>query len=424
MLSFDPFWRAQYPRPEDLPVAKELPERVDVAIVGSGYTGLNAVRVLAQSGASVSVLERETIGWGASSRNGGMATAGLKRPIKAIFDTYGKQRGRVFWRASLEAIDLVEEVVRSEKIDCDWRRTGHVCLAYKPSHFEAMRETVRWLRDELGHECRALSPAELSAEIGSRVFHGGILDEHSGGLQPAKYVYGLARAVARHGARLHEGVVVSRVVPLREGFEIQTNQGVLRAGEVLIATNGYTDNLVPELKRRIFPVGSYIIVTKPLPAELQAELVPKGRMLYDSKNFLNYFRLTPDGRMLWGGRNDLSTDLDLERSAGILRAQLVHTFPQLRGVPLTHSWTGRLGITFDVMPHIGRVDGIHYALGYGGHGVAVASYLGTEVGRWMAGQIATSPFAEIPHPTKFFYRDEPWFVPIAARYYRLVDWMS
>ncbi len=424
MLSTEPFWCSQYPRPDDLPVAAALTERVDVAIVGSGYTGLNAARVLAKNGATVSVLERETIGWGASSRNGGMATAGVKRPIEAILAKYGEAQGRAFWQASLDAIDLVEEIVTTESIDCDWQRHGHLYLAYKRARFAAMRKKAAWYRDKLGHEVTAVAPSDLHTEIGSRVFHGGLTDANSGGLQPAKYVYGLAKAAARHGAHLHEKTDVQHITRRGKRFELQTSIGVLEAREVLIATNGYTDRLVPALKPRVFPVGSYIIVTEPLPQELQEELSPKGRMFYDSKNFLNYFRLTPDGRMLWGGRNDLSTDLDLERSADILKAQLLHTFPQLEGVALTHSWTGKLGITFDLMPHIGRVDGVHYAFGYGGHGLSIATYLGTEVGKLLAGQIATSPFAEIPHETRFFYRDEPWFVPLAARYYRLLDWVG
>lgn len=423
-LSHEPFWRVQYPRPNDLPVAEALPETVDVAIVGSGYTGLNAARVLAESGASVAVLERETIGWGASSRNGGMATPGIKRPIEEIFHEFGARQGRAFWRASLDAIDLLETIVTTESIDCDWRRAGHVYLAYKPSHFAAMRDHVRWFRDELGHHVTAVAPGDLRSEIGSDAFHGGLVDESSGALQPAKYVYGLARAVAERGVSLHEQVHVQNVGRAGNGFEVETGDGMLRAKYVLIATNGYTDRLVHELKPRVFPVGSYIIVTEPLSLEIQREISPKGRTFYDSKIFLNYFRLTPDGRMLWGGRNDLSTDLDLERSAENLRAQLVHTFPQLEGTPITHSWTGRLGITFDLMPHIGRIDGIDYALGYGGHGVSIATYLGTEVGKLMAGRISSSPFAEIPHPTRFFYRNEPWFVPVAARYYRFLDWLS
>lgn len=420
----EPFWRRQFPRPHDLPVAGELPARVDVAIVGSGYTGLNAARVLARAGATVAVIERETIGWGASSRNGGMATPGLKRPIASILRKYGDEKGRAFWRASLDAIELLGEIVKTEGIDCDWRRCGSVYLAYKTSHFDAMRESVAWYREALGHEVRAVAPGDLHEEIGTRVFHGGLVDELSASIQPAKYVYGLAAAVARHGASLHEMTDVERVIRDGEGFRLHTSAGEVRASDVLIATNGYTDRLVPALKPRIFPVGSYIIVTEPLSLGLQKELSPKGRMFYDSKNFLNYFRLTPDGRMLWGGRNDLSTDLDLQVSASILRAQLVHTFPQLDGVPITHTWTGKLGITFDMMPHIGRVDGIHYALGFGGHGVAVATYLGTEVGKLLTGHVASSPFVEIEHPTAFFYRNEPWFIPLAARFFRFVDWVS
>ena len=155
--------------------------------------------------------------------------------------------------------------------------------------------------------------------------------------------------------------------------------------------------LVPELKPKVFPVGSYIIVTEPLPQDLQDELSPKRRMFYDSKWFINYFRLTPDGRMLWGGRNDLSTDLDLNESAKILSAQLCKVFPELNDYAFTHTWTGKLGITFDLMPHIGEINGIHYALGYGGHGLSIATYLGTELGLLMSGQKDRSPYKEISH---------------------------
>lgn len=423
MLVTEPFWRSQFPRPADLSLAPALPERVDVAIVGSGYTGLNAARVLALSGASVSVIERETIGWGASSRNGGMVSPGLKCPIEKILERYGEEQGRRFWQASLDAIELIDEIVVTENIECDWHRNGYVVLAFKPAHFRAMRRSVSWYRERFGHEVTAVPSSELHGEIGSGAFHGGLLDTFAGGLQPAKFVYGLARAVTRLGVALHEKTDVQRITRRGSGLEIATSNGVVEAGEVLVATNGYTDNLVPALKPRVFPVGSYIIVTEPLSLDLQAELSPKGRMFCDSKNFLNYFRLTPDGRMLWGGRNDLSTDLDLHRSAEVLTEQMVHTFPQLEGIPVTHSWTGKLGITFDLMPHVGRVNGIHYAFGYGGHGLSIATYLGTEVGKLLSGEISSSPFAEIPHPTMFFYRNEPWFRSIAARYYRLVDWL-
>lgn len=419
-----PLWTEQHPRPADLPVTPVLPERVDVAIVGGGYTGLNAARVLVQQGSSAAVLERHTIGWGASSRNGGMATPGLKQSTSVIYKKYGRSLAHTFWQASLDAIDLLEEIVTTEGIDCHWQRDGHICVAYKPSHFTALQKKAAWMKEEFGHETQLVSAADLHTEIGSKRFHGGLADAYSGGLHPAKYVFGLARAVAQRGVCLCEETAVSQIKRQDNGFRLTTNRGELLANEVLVATNGYTDRLVPRLKSRIFPVGSYIIVTEPLPEALQAELSPKGRMFYDTKWFLNYFRLTPDGRMLWGGRNNLSINLDLDESARRLHAQLVHTFPQLRDVPITHTWTGQLGLTFDLMPHIGRIDGVHYALGYGGHGLSIATYLGTEAGLLLSGQKTSSPFVDIPHQTYFFYRERPWFLPFAAQYYRFLDWIS
>lgn len=423
-LKTTPFWTDEFPRPVDLPVDTALPENVDVAIVGSGYTGLNAARVLAKNNTSVAVLEQQTIGWGASSRNGGMATPGIKQSISNIFKSYGQEKGRRFWQASLDAIDLIDELVTTENIECDWARNGHVGLAFKPSHFESMQKKAQWMKQELGHAVQVVAPSDLRSEIGTDAFYGGLADDYSGGLQPAKYVFGLARVAAKYGAHLCENTTVTGIEKQPNGFKVHTSQGALAAKEVVIATNGYTDMLVPKLKPKVFPVGSYIIVTEPLAPELQQKLSPKGRMFYDSKWFLNYFRLTPDGRMLWGGRNDLSTSLDLLDSANRLQTQMVNVFPELRGIPITHTWTGKLGITFDLMPHIGRVDGIHYAFGYGGHGLSIATYLGTEMGKLLTGEISRSPFAEIPHQTMFFYRKEPWFLPFAAQYYRVLDWVS
>ncbi len=419
-----PFWTDEFPRPHDLPTDTALPTQVDVAIIGSGYTGLNVARVLAQNSTQVAVLEEYSMGWGGSSRNGGMATPGLKESLSTIIKRYGPEKGQLFWQASLEAIDLIDEIVSQEDIDCDWRREGHIGLAFKKSHFESMKKKAAWLKNEFGHRVQVVAPADIRSEIGSDVFYGGLADDYSGGLQPAKYVFGLAQAVAKYGAHLCENTRVKQVEKVANGFKLHTSQGVLAAKEVVVATNGYTDMLVPKLKPKVFPVGSYIIVTEPLSADLQAKLSPKGRMFYDSKWFLNYFRLTPDGRMLWGGRNNLSTDLDLMESTNILQKQMVKTFPELEGIPLTHTWTGKLGITFDLMPHIGRENGIHYAFGYGGHGLSIATYLGTEMGLLLAGQKSSSPFEEIPHQTMFFYRNKPWFLPFAAQYYRFLDWVS
>ena len=420
-----PLWTEQFPKPNNLVTSDNPSSDTDIAIIGSGYTGLCAARILRKNGASVTVFERNTIGWGASSRNGGMATPGLKQGIQKIYKMYGSKLAHEFWKASVDAIDLIEEIVDEHSIDCDWQRNGHASLATKPSHAPRLKQYGFWLEKKFGHVQNYIPKNQIRDEIGSDAYHGALTDEISGGLHASKYVYGLATTVSNLGVQLCEHTDVLDIEKNDSNyFRLITSAGDVRAKKVIVATNGYTDRLVPGLKPLIFPVGSYIVVTEPLSEDLQKIISPKKRMYYDSKWFLNYFRLTPDGRMLWGGRNDLSTDLDLDDSAKRLTRELYSILPDLRDIPITHTWTGKLGITFDLMPHIGEKNGIYYALGYGGHGLSIATYLGTEIGLLLSGKKDRSPFMEISHQTMFFYRNRPWFIPFAARYFRFLDWVS
>ena len=420
-----PLWTDQFPRPNNLATSDNPSSDTDIAIIGSGYTGLCAARILRKNGASVTIFERNTIGWGASSRNGGMATPGLKQGIQKIYKMYGSKLAHEFWKASVDAIDLIEEIVDEHSIDCDWQRNGHASLATKPSHAPRLKQYGSWLEKKFGHVQNYIPKNQIRDEIGSDAYHGALTDEISGGLHASKYVYGLATTVSNLGVQLCEHTDVLDIEKNDSNyFRLITSAGDVRAKKVIVATNGYTDRLVPGLKPLIFPVGSYIVVTEPLSEDLQNIISPKKRMYYDSKWFLNYFRLTPDGRMLWGGRNDLSTDLDLDDSAKRLTRELYSILPDLRDIPITHTWTGKLGITFDLMPHIGEKNGIYYAFGYGGHGLSIATYLGTEIGLLLSGKKDRSPFMEISHQTMFFYRNRPWFIPFAARYFRFLDWVS
>ncbi len=415
------FWTNDCPRPADLPVS-EMPDRVDVAIVGSGYTGLNAAIALGKAGASVAVLEQETIGWGASSRNGGMATTGLKEEMTTVFKRYGPELGRAFWAWALASIDHVEKTIEEEAIDCNFGRTGHITLACKQSHFDHFAQEVAWFRRELDYaDTWVVSKDDLGTEIGTPDYFGGLVDANSAALHPAKYVFGLARGAARHGAQLVEQAQVTGLARRNGRFMLATPRGNLEAEAVLLATNGYTSRLVPAARRGIFPVGSYVIVTAPLSPALQLEISPRQRMFFDSKHFLNYFRLTPDGRMLFGGRHNLSTGLDVIESARMMRDRMLEVFPQLQGVPVTHTWTGKLGICFDLMPHVGRVDGIFYAYGYAGHGVSVASLMGKEVGEMLAGQRTSTLFAEIKHARYPFTPYDKLYLPLVSAWFRALD---
>jgi glycine/D-amino acid oxidase-like deaminating enzyme len=419
-----PFWTDQTPRPADLPVG-ELPEQTDLAVIGSGYTGLNAAIEVGKAGGDVTVIEQETVGWGASSRNGGMLTPGLKPSASYLQKQFGLEMAKALWEWSVDACKHIARLVEEEKIDCDYDQRGHAYLAHKPSHVEGMLAYKKTLEDDYGYHGSFWVPQEeIENEIGSTAFYGGLSDEMSAGLDPAKYVYGLGYTAAKYGAKLVEMTRVTKITRDNGNFILSTTRGQVKAKEVLAATNGYTTNLTPRIRQGVIPIGSYIIVTEPLPEAVQKEISPKGRQFYDSKYFLNYFRLTADGRALMGGRNNLSTGLDLVRSAGLLKKRMWEIWPQLEGYEITHSWTGKLGVSLDMLPHVGRLNGVWFGNGYSGHGLSIGSYLGYEIGQILAGKRQSSPFLEINHPRFLFASLDKLYLPFVAQWYRLKDWLK
>ena len=408
-----------------------LPARVDVAIVGAGFTGLAAALASAKRGATVAVLERQRIAWGATSRNAGMALTGLKLPVESLIAKCGPERARSLFASSVAAIACVERIVREESIDCDFVRCGHLEAACKRSHFESLRHTARLLTSTFGHAVTIVERGDLAAELGSDVYHGGLVDEASAGVNPVRLARGLASAAIRRGALIAEATGVDTIERSSSGvaneFQLSTARGMLRADRVLIATGAYTGRITPALGRGVIPIGSYVIATERLGASAASALIPRGRMIFDSNNILHYYRRTPDDRLLFGGRAAFVPDEErtIAKSASILRDGMVRVFPQLRDAAIDYAWGGTIDATFDLLPHAGEVDGMHYAMGFAGHGVAMATYLGTEIAAVIAGEqrelLASGPIPSAPFGMDGAVRR---LLPLAGAWYRFQDWAS
>ena len=425
--------------------ARPLPEAVDVAVIGAGFTGLSAARTLAKRGAKVAVLESETIGWGASSRNGGMVLTGMKLGVNQLISRYGRELTQRMYAASLATIDCVEQIVREEAIDCDFSRCGHLEVACKQKHFDDYARQAEVIAREFHHTLRVVEKQDLNSEIGSSIYFGGMVDEVSASLNPARYVAGLARAAMKSGAEIFEHARVQSIQRNSRqgeaGWQLSTSRGPLWAHEVFVATSGYTGRATPALQKKLIPIGSFIITTEVLPEKLAQDLSPRNRMIYDSKNYLYYYRLTPDRRMLFGGRAAFfpETDQTVRRSAAILRRGMIDVYPQLSDAKIDYVWGGTLDFAFDIMPHAGRLDGMYYAVGYAGHGVAMATYQGQKVAELMAAEQMPddlqarraedkpeNPFVGIPFPGAplGLYNGKPWFLPLAGAWYKFLDWVS
>ena len=422
------FWSTTVDAPA-FAVSPALPEAIDVAVVGAGYCGLSAARTLAKRGVKVAVLETETFGWGASSRNGGMVLTGMKLPVPTLIKRYGSAAVRKMYAASLETIDCVEQIVREENIDCNFSRCGHLEVACKQKHFDGYEESAALVKREFNHELCIVPKSELQKEIGSDIYFGGMVDETSAGLNPAWYVAGLAHAAQRAGACLCDRTRVEKVSAESSNgirkFRVQTSKGVLTAREVILASGAYTTEATPALCKKIIPIGSYIIATEVLPADLAHELSPRNRMIYDSKHFLYYYRLTPDNRMLFGGRAAFfpETENTVRQSAEILRRGMIDVYPQLRDAKVEFVWGGTLDFTLDVMPHAGKIDGMYFAAGFAGHGVAAATWFGAKLAGLICGEPNDIPFDGIKFPAAPFglRSGNTWALPLAGAWYRILD---
>jgi glycine/D-amino acid oxidase-like deaminating enzyme len=418
-----PYWWDAAP-----PLAAEiaLPEMAEVAIIGGGIAGLCTAIELGRHGVKALVLDREPIGWGASSRNGGAVSgAGSLGKVRAdLKEAFGEKLVTELAEEGEAAFEDFAALIEREGLECDFARSGRFVGAHAPKAMDGLKRRAELLNEATGAEEAWVVPrAAVAEEIATTKYHGGLVMLRAGGLHPAKYVRSLARAAERHGAVLASGVALDSYARDSDGgFVLATSRGRLKAKHLMLATNGYTGAATPWFRRRLIPVASYMIATEELGEERVRRALPKLRVYGDTKKILYYFRPSPDHRrVLFGGRASF-VQTDPRKAAATLHDFLVDLIPDLKGVRITHGWKGNVAFAFDMMPHVGIQDGVHYALACSGSGVVGMTHFGRVAAQQiLGGSNRVSAFARLPFPTKPFYGGNPWFMPVVGTAYQLRD---
>lgn len=398
------------------------PGQCDVAIIGAGYTGLSAALHTARGGRDTVVLDAEAAGHGCSSRNGGQVSPSIKPSFGELSRRFGAEHARRILAEGHNALAWLEAFVEREGIDCDFRVCGRFHAAHNRARYEALARAVDREPPGLGSGARVVPRSEQHTEIGSDAYYGGVVYPRHAALHPARLHRGLLDRAREAGARVVAHCPATGI--RRDGpmFEVRTTRGVVRARDVIVATNGYTGPFAPWHRRRVIPIGSYIIATEAMDPADVTRLIPRNRVVSDTRKVVYYYRASPDRtRILFGGRVSLD-ETDPRRSGPRLHADMAALFPELGSVRISHSWVGFVAYTFGTLADVGNHDGIRHAMGYCGSGVSMASYLGMRVGQQVLGlDEGRTAFDDLPFRTRPLYNGRPWFLAPSLLYFRLRD---
>jgi gamma-glutamylputrescine oxidase len=370
--------------------------KADVCIIGGGYTGLSAGLAAAEAGYSVILLEAQTIGFGASGRNGGQLIPGLRWGMSEILAAFGPERARAIYNVAMNAVASVNARVAKHGIACDLK-SGHLEAAYKSTHYDAMHRELDVLGDSFGHTtCEIVTPSEMARHIHGGEYHGGLYERAGGHFHPLNYALGLAKAAIAGGVQLFEQ---SCVTSLAEGKHVvaRTAHGSVNANSVIVGVDSWTGDILPSLASYTVPIMNYNIATVPL-GNLANLLLPSGAAVADSRFVLNYFRLSADGRMIFGG-GEKYTSRPPRDIAAFVRKHMVQVFPRLAEVPIDYAWGGAVSVSMNRLPHFGQEGNIWFAHGFSGHGALMTTLAGELMVEAMRGKMERfDVMANLPHP--------------------------
>ncbi|MBV4365287.1 NAD(P)/FAD-dependent oxidoreductase [Erwinia phyllosphaerae] len=425
-MKLESFWQATAPVFTGA-AGKELPKTADVVVIGGGFTGISAALNLARSGLNVVVLEAAGVMSQASARNGGHCNTGVSQNFASLVASLGEEQANRYYRAFASAVDYVQSVVADEQIDCDFLRCGKLKLASKPSHFAGLKATYDALRRTVDRDVELIGADEIRREINSDVFHGGLIQQRGGQMHMGKFGIGLAEAAARSGAEIYEHTPVTSLTRVKDyQHRVGTEKGEILAEKVLMATGCSNIGPFEWFQRRIIPVGSFIVVTEPLPQQQLRELLPENRTCVTSMNIGNYFRTTADNRLVFGGRARfaISSPTSDARSGKVLQAAMHKIFPTLKETRIDYCWGGLVDMTADRLPHAGEHEGVFYSLGYSGHGTQMSVWMGRVMADLIAEKRVENPWQRESWPAVPGYFGKPWFLPVAGLYYKTLDRIS
>jgi glycine/D-amino acid oxidase-like deaminating enzyme len=424
MTKFTPFWWDGQPQFENTDV---LPSSADIVIVGAGYTGLSAALTLSKSGKKVIVLDSEMIGFGASTRNGGMLGSGHKVSTDQAKKKYGEDIAAELHKEANASLAFTTNLITANNIDCEFQACGRLRTSWLPKDQVSMSDNLRKLKAIEDFNSKMIGPEMMSKSIKTDLYFGGQFYQDHGSVQPRKFHYGLLKLAMEAGADVFGSRPVIKVTQLsklkQDGFDVLTQNSKIHCKQVLMATNGYTrSNLSKYLSRRVLPVPSFVITTVDIGKDKVQSLLPGGHCMVETRKRYCYYRPTPCGTRIMLGTRAAMHSISAEEALPTLRKMLLEIFPSLEGVEISHCWTGFTGFSFSQLPNLSINKGVYSALGYCGNGVAMAPYLGHMAALKMLNpDHKVTVFESIPLQTKSYYFGKPWFLPIASAYFRAFD---